>query len=67
MAINKEFRVKHGLIFEDDVIVNGSVTATSFIGDGSQLTGISSLLDKVTQDELIAERQKAREFIRANS
>ena len=24
-------------------------------------------LDKVTQDELIAERQKAREFIRANS
>lgn len=42
MAINKEFRVKHGLISEDDVIVNGSVTATSFIGDGSQLTGISS-------------------------
>jgi hypothetical protein len=24
-------------------------------------------LDKVTQDELVAERQKAREFIRANS
>ena len=42
MAINKEFRVKHGLISEDDVQVNGSVTATSFIGDGSQLTGISS-------------------------
>ena len=42
MAINKEFRVKHGLISEDDVIVNDSVTATSFIGDGSQLTGISS-------------------------
>lgn len=42
MAINKEFRVKHGLISEGDVQVNGSVTATSFIGDGSQLTGISS-------------------------
>ena len=27
MAINKEFRVKHGLISEDDVIVNDSVTA----------------------------------------
>lgn len=35
-AINKDFRVKNG------IVAGGNVTAISFIGDGSQLTGINT-------------------------
>lgn len=42
MAINKNFVVKHGIDVGQDATVTGDVTANAFIGDGSQLTGISS-------------------------
>ena len=41
MSDNKSFKVQNGLDVTGDAGVSGSVTATSFIGDGSQLTGIS--------------------------
>ena len=41
MSDNKSFKVQNGLDVTGDANVSGSVTATSFIGDGSQLTGIS--------------------------
>ena len=42
----KNFKIQNGLLvledsqFNDNIIVNGSVTASSFVGDGSGLTGI---------------------------
>lgn len=42
MAISKDFRVKNGLVVEQDASVLGSVTATSFIGSGTSLTGLYS-------------------------
>jgi hypothetical protein len=42
VAINKNFVVKHGIDVGQDATVTGNVTANAFIGDGSQLTGISS-------------------------
>ena len=41
MAINKNFVVKHGIDVGQDATVTGNVTANAFIGDGSQLTGVS--------------------------
>lgn len=41
MSTEKTFIVQNGLLVEGDAVVTGTVTATSFIGDGSQLTGIS--------------------------
>ena len=41
MSDNKSFKVQNGLDVTGDANISGSVTATSFIGDGSQLTGIS--------------------------
>ena len=41
MSTGKIFIVQNGLLVEGDAVVTGNVTATSFIGDGSQLTGIS--------------------------
>ena len=41
MSNEKTFIVQNGLLVEGDAVVTGTVTATSFIGDGSQLTGIS--------------------------
>ena len=41
MSNEKTFIVQNGLHVEGDAVVTGTVTATSFIGDGSQLTGIS--------------------------
>lgn len=50
MSINKEFRVKHGLISDGNVAVQGSVTATSFSGNGNALTNIdyANLINKPT-------------------
>ena len=50
MSINKQFRVKHGLISDADVAVQGSVTATSFSGNGNALTNIdyTNLINKPT-------------------
>ena len=44
MSDNKSFKVQNGLDVTGDANVSGSVTATSFIGDGSQLTGISEVV-----------------------
>lgn len=41
MSNEKTFLVQNGLEVQGDAVVSGTVTATSFIGDGSQLTGIS--------------------------
>jgi hypothetical protein len=38
--MGNEFNIKHGFISKDNSIVNGSLTATTFYGDGSNLTGI---------------------------
>ena len=50
MSINKEFRVKHGLISDGNVAVQGSVIATSFSGNGNALTNIdyTNLINKPT-------------------
>jgi len=42
VSISKDFRVKNGLVVEQDANVTGSVTATSFIGSGTSLTGLYS-------------------------
>ena len=46
MATSKKFIVKNGLEVTDSASItldaNGVVTATTYIGDGSQLTGISA-------------------------
>jgi hypothetical protein len=39
---NQDFRVKNGLVVEQDAVINGTITATEFIGDGSGLTGVTS-------------------------
>lgn len=39
---NLDFRVKNGLVVEQAAVVSGSVTASSFIGSGSGLTGLYS-------------------------
>ena len=38
--MSNEFNIKHGFISKDNSIVNGSLTATTFYGDGSNLIGI---------------------------
>jgi len=39
---NQDFRVKNGLVVEQDAVINGTITATEFIGDGTGLTGVTS-------------------------
>ena len=46
--MSNEFNIKHGFISKDNSIVNGSLTATTFYGDGSNLTGISGVDTYVT-------------------
>ena len=41
MSSTKVFKVETDMLVLGDAVVSGTVTATSFIGDGSQLTGIS--------------------------
>jgi len=40
---DKDFRVKNGLAVGQNAVIGGTVTATTFIGDGSQLTGVSGV------------------------
>jgi hypothetical protein len=40
---DKDFRVKNGLVVGQNAVIGGTVTATTFIGDGSQLTGVSGV------------------------
>jgi hypothetical protein len=42
-TIDKDFRVKNGLVVGQNAVIGGTVTATTFIGDGSQLTGVSGV------------------------
>jgi hypothetical protein len=35
-----EFNIKNGFISQGNSIVNGSLTATTYYGDGSNLTGV---------------------------
>ncbi len=42
---DKDFRVKNGLVVGQNVVIGGTVTATTFVGDGSQIvnTTLSSI------------------------
>jgi len=49
---NLDFKVKNGLQVGTDAVITGSATATSFIGDGSSLTGLPTQAS-LSVDDLI--------------